>query len=479
MTWYTSLLFIVINYLFFPVSIYILLKKLFDFSSEYNFFLYAISLALAPPLLSVCIYYLLLLFPKQNDFFYIIFILLLFGIPFILNKKKSELITDLLVQTWTVLCSLNILEMLLLVIIIITNCSFLYLFYKIPLQANDPLLYFEISRYIYETKDVLVYPFQEPYFTGYYGPSWHPPSFHCLLVWSFMFQGGTLSVLLGKIFSAYFALVSCLLLIVSLCSKGRIVALTSALLLLLTPLYFSHVLISHIDAYRISCFLAASCWLVYFIDNPSKKNAIMLGVLVGFAMRAHAFGLLALPFICIGVLLLSPAKFKFRIESTLWVVFVSFLICGFDYGRIMFLSNSLIPGTEEEFGVYSLKHLKYQDFLETSRGIHSFQNIIWNGLLKGFSRIDLYGLSYWLTIGGVWVVISRKLRDSVTMVFGLQIVLYYILVILTIAFGKSILIKNSRYFLLIHPFVVYFSSLCICTCLEYFKSQGLKGKAQN
>ena len=473
MNWLVSLAFFIINFVMLPLSVYLLLTLFLHFSKKKIVFVYVVSMALSFPLLSFILYYVLILFPKQSDIFYVFLVLLILFCPFVLLLRDKQILYDLLIEIWTFIRKFKKIELVVASLIVLTNFIFICLFLVVPLNANDPLLYFEMARYIYETKDILIYPFQETYLTGYYGPSWHPPSFHCLLVWSFMFQGGTSSVLFGKIFTAYFSWVSCLLLFVSLYPKGGIVALMSALLLLFTPLYFSHVTISHIDAYRICCYLAASCWLIYFIENPAKRNAIMLGVLVGFAMRAHTFGLLALPFICIGVLLLCKVKFKFRIESALLVILVSFLICGFDYGRVMLLSNSLIPGTEEAFGVYSLKHLEYQAFLEASRGIHSFQDIIWNGLLKGFSRIDLYGLSYWFMIGGVGVAISRKLKDSVTMVFGLQIVLYYMLVILTIAFDKSLLIKNSRYYLLIHPFVVYFSSLCICTCLEYFKSQGL------
>jgi hypothetical protein len=460
MNWFIGFFFILVNFVMIPLAVYALLMRFLDFPEKNNLFILVISAALSMPLLSFLLNFVLILFPGLPNILYLFFILSLFGTFIPIFLRHTSCFRNPFTELKNIIFSLSVVEIIVLSISTVTLCSLFLLSFIKPLNANDPLIYFELSRYIFNEKNILIYPFMEPYLNGYYGPSWHPPAFHALLVWSFIFQGNAVFTHLGQLYAPYFALISSLLLLVTISRQNRLVALVSVCLLLSTPLYYTHVTISHIDSFRICCYLAATCWVIHLISFPSVRSAIVLGVLLGLAMRAHSFGLITFPFICMTIFLLFPEKSIKRFGIIGIVCFFSFLVCGFDYGRDILLHKTLLPGTEEAGSVYSVKDLGYQKFIHLSRGISNASDIVFNGLLKGFS-VELFGLSYWLMLCSFIVIGLKKKIDTVALVFGLQILFYYSLMIITVLLGKEMLIKNSRYFLLVQPFVVYFAAFLL------------------
>ena len=193
--------FIIFNFLFVPFSVYITFSKFLCFSKDKRLFILIISLSLAQSLLSLLLNYLLIFFPGRPNIFYSGIIGFIFVTPFFFTRKISFKELNPFIGLKTKLFEFSLIEIILLITFIGLSISLFFLSFIKPLIANDPLLYFEMSRYIFHEKDILIYPFFEPYQNGYYGPSWHPPAYHGLLVWSYIFQGNATYTYLGQLFA--------------------------------------------------------------------------------------------------------------------------------------------------------------------------------------------------------------------------------------------------------------------------------------
>lgn len=458
MNWLILLIFITVNFIILPLVVYAFLVHVLSPAKSYLLLILSISGVVSMAGLSWLLNFVLVLWPGQGDAFYLAVVLFCFLMLYMFSRHGWGQFNELGSELKIICRDLSLLELVLLLAILCLQASLIFLSFIKPLEANDPLVYFELAKYIYAEKNILIYPFMEAYKTGYYGPSWHPPAYHGLLVWSYMFQGNSFTTHLGQLFAPFFSLVSSMLLFVTVARQNRFLALISVFLLLSTPLYYTHVSIAHIDSFRISCFLAAICWLIYFLKSPLQRNVIILGLLAGFAMRAHAFGLIILPFIVLSVLILLKDQLKNKIYLLLLVCIFAASVCGFDYGRAVILNKTLMPGTEEVSAVYSIESLGYKEFLLVSRNISNFSDVVTNGIFEGF-HVKVFGLSYPLML--VWLVFlsHRRKMSNISLVFGLQILFYYSLVFCTTMLGSEMLIKNSRYFFLVHPFVAYFAAL--------------------
>lgn len=425
-----------------------------------------ILLALSPmvglSLFSMILFYLLFFIPGQNDYFYSIASLVPFVIPYALLLKFPHLGKGIIQGFGDVFKGISRFEFILTLGAIILCLSLIYLTLITPLFANDPLLYFEMSRYIYDSRSFRIYPMIEAYSTGYFQPSWHPPGYHALLVWSFIWQQSTQLSIFGKLIAAFSTIFTAILLFVMVKIRATsFTGIAAAIILLGTPLAYSHTAISHIDPIRMATFLGAVAAALLFLQRQDVRSAILLGLMIGFSMRAHASGILAIPIIGGAVLLLMEGGFKHRVALLSLTALSVIMISGFDWIRNFTLLGGVIPGTEELYKVYTIPNLDFDFYTKAKRGILGGSEILFNGILKGFFDINSFSLTYWLMLVGILVLLFKKRFTLLSRLFALQLAFYFFLVATTVAFGIDTLIKNIRYPLIMQPFVAYFGAVAM------------------
>ena len=114
--------------------------------------------------------------------------------------------------------------------------------------------------------------------------------------------------------------------------------------------------------------------------------------------------------------------------------------------------------------VWNLPNLHYNEWFFILRDLGNQTDRLFYGVLKGLSRIDWFGYSYYFFILAFYFYISGALKKSKNESYLLTkyllkiILIFFSIVILTYGLGDDTLIKNYRYQMTIQPFIALFTA---------------------
>lgn len=451
------LVFMVITFVMSSLSVYSLAYLAIKPDKEDMLKYLAISAPFGPCLISFAVYLLMYLIPLQSDFFYIAAVFVLLSACMAYSCLNFSIILEPYRQLLSIYHKGKLSKVLLVVLILLIISLFIITAFS-PIFANDPLQYFLEGRYLYLEKDSSLYPFTS-YLTGYYSQTRHPPFYSVLITWSYFFLEDPNITLFGRLISPFFIIYGALIFIAMSGAKHRSTALLSALATYGTPLVYMLVSVSHIDVFRLTTYLASACW-IYMVSKKGKTSiAIVAGVAVGLSMRVHASAILLFPFLGVGYLIISQDKLSRKVVLSLFMILGMLLACGADYYRNIMVYGDIISGTEEVLDVYSIEGLNYGEYIDIRRDIDTIPSIILNGILKGFTDIGFFGFAYWLAGISIMMILRSRKFTKMELIYLFQVLLFYSVVLISVLLGKNFIIKNSRYFLMVQPFVAYFAAV--------------------
>lgn len=323
-----------------------------------------------------------------------------------------------------------------------------------PQFANDPLSYLTQGRFFAAERAGGIYPFLN-HASGYYAHSQHPPFFSVLLSWAYLFQGHTESSYFGKFITMHFVFCSLMAPHAFRFFKTVNFNVLFGLFLLGTPLMTSMVVVGHVDVIRSCVYLYGAVWAGLLFEGTSLGRLAAVGIALGFASRVHATCLVVPVFVLGAYVLFAWQPFLHKVKAASMVAAFVFLVSGWDYGYLMSLYGGLGLRTEEALSLYQIKSLHYGEYVKITRGIATLPDLVVNGLLRGFSSFTKYSLSYWFMLAGV--LMNLRGMASREKLFLAQVGFFFLLMAVTVSMGNVILVKNSRYLMMVQPFVAYFA----------------------
>jgi hypothetical protein len=323
-----------------------------------------------------------------------------------------------------------------------------------PQLANDPLSYLTQGRFFAQERAGDIFPFLN-HASGFYSRSQHPPFFTVLLSWAYLFQGSLASSYFSKFIIMYY--VFCCLVAAHAFDffKTYFFNMLFGLMLICTPLMASMVIVGHVDVLRASAYLYCAIWAGLLFNNSRISVFVAVGVVVGLSIRVHATCLVVPVFLLFSYFIFGSESYFIKFKVCCYVAVSAFAVAGLDYMYIVFKYGSFGLHTEEVLPVYSVEKLNYNEYVALSRGVFNVQDVVSNGIFRGFTALSKYSLTYWMMLVGVLLNV-RKMK-YLEKTFLAQIVLFHLLMIATVCMGNIVLIKNSRYLLMMQPFVAYFA----------------------
>lgn len=448
--------FFFVTFLLSSASLYSLAGRFVAEREGNGLLILAVAAPFGPPLVSLLLYYALYLFPGGSDLSYIGFVVCSLVALSWCAVLRPGFWGRMGAAASSAFLGLSRGEKLLFAVLVLLLLSLFAIAAAYPVYANDPVQYFLEGKYVYLEKDSSLYPFVS-YHTGYMTHTRHPPFYTMLIVWSYLFTSNPDVTLLGRLMAPWYAVYGAFLFLALFAGKKSALGVLAALFTFGTPLVYHLVVVAHIDVFRVVTALAAAAWVWLLIGDERKGMALVAGVAVGFAMRVHASSVLVYPFLMVAYFMLSSAPWKER--AWLWGALTvgAFVVCGPDYLRNIFVYGDILSGTEEVQAVYSLDMMHYGDYVSISRGIYTLKEQIMNGILRGFSSYNFFGLSY--VFGLLGILLSVRRLKKIEIIFLSQIVLFYCVLVLSVVLGMNFIIKNPRYLLMIQPFVAYFAAV--------------------
>ena len=354
--------------------------------------------------------------------------------------------------------------------------------FGMPLMASDPLEYASLSEVIYLDKSLESYPLAPSTEQGFYARSSHPPAFHMMIVYSYIWQGGGDSSRLLRLieFHYLFAFVALLALTTyKAMSPGRSRNMAVALSLLFTmsiPFYVSLVTAFHIDPIRIPLFLNGMVFVAALLERESvwekeskRKKGLMLkdgklftapivltGVAVGFGMFAHSIGILLLPFTQGAYFLVTRSSFWRRCA-----ICTVFGLTALFIGAGQYVQNTIdfgVPFHDSE-PVWELPQVDHKTDVRYRRDLVDLRQRIHNGILAWVYKNGVFGGIHNLAVLSVLLFWRPIWANRYARVMVLGVMQFYAIAAVTMSLGVDIMIKNIRYMLTLMPFLVVLASI--------------------
>jgi len=454
---------LIFTYLISSIVIFLVLGQFSFIKTNHSRLFWGLSFGLGPIFISWILACLLALFPKQSNLFYLSIIYTLFLFMLSISYKAFPLwISGFKAQFFHLR---RIEKFVLMIIVFLLILNFL-LIVVIPNFFSDSLDYMHMAKIIAKNRDLSLYPMVSSHTTRSLIASWtHPVGYMGVYVWTYL-GSPVLNLNLSLQITSYFYAVSLLLAFISFFDKKDILlSLLSCLLLMSTPLYFYQVYQASIDPIRCYTFCIALMFLTKIIQferesDNSFKNYLLLGFLLGMACFSHSIGFLSLPIACAIYFLLSSQAFLIKIRNITLFCMIPILIIAPRFWVNYKTFHSLITDTSP---VWGLKTIEYNPTLNIIRGLGTSFERIFYGLFKGFTKIKIFGVAYWIMIGGLvffkFNFQAWKKKDfyqsSNLFIFisALVVLCFYSMALVSFLLNMNLFIKNDRYILTMQPFV--------------------------
>jgi len=423
--------------------------------------LFFLTAGLGPIIISLLLTRFYQLLPYHSDAFYLAGVSVCFLPLLILGRRKLHLAADILADGRAFLAERISWkcwpEMIILALASILTVGATIQGVWNPLTSQDALGYATLSRLIHNYGNVEFYPSTEadPQ-TGFYYPSSHPLAYPALIAWHYMLQGTGEYAGLMKIIAPIYTIHCLLLLWHLLANRGRFAGPMAMLLFIGTPWVYRLTHICHIDPLRVYVFVLAFVWLRELLRRPGWAWTVLAGIAVGASMFSHSAGLLTLPFFAFIYFIMAHEKLAQRIVRIAAICVIAVALGGPRY-----IQNFIAAGSpvSDDTRVWSMPELGYKEYLRHDRGLVTQSERLFNGMLKGFTKLRYFGLTHWLCAAAVIFGLKRILTDGLSSAFLWVLILFYGLVAITFVIGMDLVIKNDRYFITVQPFIAYHGGL--------------------
>ncbi|MDP3254309.1 MAG: glycosyltransferase family 39 protein [Hydrogenophaga sp.] len=355
------------------------------------------------------------------------------------------------------------------VILAICVCALLYLALALPLTENDSLEYGLVGRAIYEAHSLRVYPLLDPdqAASGFFAPWTHPPLYTSLIYLTYVLEGSAEHALLMKFLAPWFMLTAAW----GVFALGRLhgpnSARVAALLFMTTPLLSVGAQTAAIDALPVAGMVLMMLALIGF--DPERRSAsIYTGLLVGLALWTHSQAILYIP-ILVGTVIVSGGLRAWRSSAVFVLKAIVTIACvaAFPYFRNLAIYGSVISDNPV---VFALPSLDWDSYFKYARSIYDWSTRLQYGVLKGLLSLRSFGLLFWIgLVATAYLFFSGTLRRWLAQLvsaprsqwepMGPTLVslcicgIYFAGVLLSLAVGTDLMVKNDRYLLVLVPAV--------------------------
>ncbi len=354
--------------------------------------------------------------------------------------------------------------------------------FGMPLMASDPLEYAALSEVIYQDKSLDNYPLDPSTEQGFYARSSHPPAFHMMIVYSYIWQDGAGTSRLLRLIELHYLFAFAALLVLA-CYKAtkpgraRNMALALSLLFAMsTPFYVGLVLAFHIDPVRIPLFMLGLVMAAALLqretgwEKEKKKSkgltlkdgkffsapVLLTGVVVGFGMFAHSIGILVLPFTQGAYFLLTRSSFWRRCA-----ICTVFGLTALFVGAGQYVQNTIdfgVPFHDSE-PIWELPQVDHKTDVRYRRNLVTTQQRIQNGLFVWFFQPTIYGWIHQVMLISLLLYWRQIWASRMGKVMLIGLLEFYAIAALTMSIGIDLVIKNIRYMLTIMPFLVVLAAI--------------------
>ncbi len=444
------------------VTVFLALSRLSRFDRQSTWPMFLISIGIGPVAISWILVQAIRLFPGHGNFFYLTVMLAatLAILAWGWDKNRWRIIQSSATKGFKAVLTWRPVEKIMGVILAVVVLSNLFLAIFAPATENDAIQYITVAKMMIERHSFDFYPVVQPQPNGFYAISSHPLGFMGMYLSTYILQNSDALSPFIKIVSPLFVIFTLSALWGAFRQSRPIYPITASLVLICTPCYFIQSSQLSIDSFRMYLLFAAVLWMIEFCKRsaPDMGMAIAVGVVAGLSMYSHSIGLLfTLPLIMPIYLLFHPKPWREWFRDGLLIVCVALFFGGYRIVANMILFGSPIC---DHLPVYDLKNIKYNEYVWYAAKMFNLKDKIFHGLLKGFTNLRSFGLSYWLSIGIVPIIFLNfiKKRCGSTERFLLSgviavIVLFYGAVILSLCLNMHVFIANVRYLMTIQPFI--------------------------
>ncbi|MEZ4979960.1 MAG: hypothetical protein R2772_11800 [Chitinophagales bacterium] len=461
-----------LTYLVSSTSLVVIFFQISRCAREQALSFFYICLSVGPVFLSFVLSILLVILPNQTAQFYLAVTLLILFCPFVFFPTQFKLLSAtikyLIKEFAEILCQFNLTSMVFYFFIAVIFLLFLNALI-FPLTGNDSLEYAQVGRILFNEHNLSIYPVLDSSSTrGFYAPWSHPPAYVVLHFWGFLIQGSADYAGVIRFTAPYFLVATALTLAHFAGSIRSYAGCMAALVYVSTPMVFWGGLDGSVDPLRIATFFSAIL-AIYIFRHRDKWELSVLVLLLVFALYSHSINILILPIFLALFPLLRSGSWKSRLSYVAVIACISVLLTP-SYFKNIYLFGNVVSDMPD---LWALDHLQYKEYFAIERGIDGIARKIVNGVLKGWSNLQLFGITYWLflisTIAwllGKYKQFGKEIKklhsrsytlDLSLMSFTLLIVIgFYSGVILSVLLGLDILIKNARYLLVAQPFISLF-----------------------
>ncbi len=326
--------------------------------------------------------------------------------------------------------------------------------FLLPMTGADQMSYFAAAGQLYQKMSFTNYPFYSQNITGLTTAWTHPPGFIGLILWHDMLQGHAAYAGIGRLIAPFFALCTAACVFMELKPCATRISFLGVLLLLSTPMFLYGAVTHHIDPIRIYTFFIFFILLRQTLEHHcTSSSGLVLGITLGLALFCHSINILIFPILAVAILIFSEKTYH---QAWQYILVLITSIC---FVLDDFIRNYQVFGSFLQDSNLIWEIIEHNNFVEQARGIDTLPKKMFNGFFQGWSKIQFFGITYWLLLilGSIWCFSKScksfcKLPMS-TRYYGTIVLIFFSMVLVSIIFSSLIFIKNPRYFLTIQPLI--------------------------
>lgn len=346
---------------------------------------------------------------------------------------------------------------------------------QLPLLQNDSLEYATVGRELFHARSFDVYPLldSEHSLSGFFAPWTHPPLYVSLVYLMNVFQGHASEPGLMRLIAPWFLITA----VYCLTCIGRLhswrLGLMAAVSLISAPLLFLGADSALLDALPVAGFVLIIA-VMLGVKSDSKMYGLAIGLALGLALWTHSQAILLIGLLAVAVV----AQFGFLQPVRIIRVLSLAGLVALAVAAAPYIRNYLIFGSpiSDNPLVFAMPELDWRGYFEFNRGLDHPVAIVQYGIFKGWFSLEAYGPVFWiwllglvfwfwlLGVKGLWQLASKGYESDVLAGMGVcgaarpVICLSFVLaltylagVVVSVAIGVDLMIRNERYMLMIVP----------------------------
>lgn len=355
---------------------------------------------------------------------------------------------------------------------LIMSAPIIYFSLYRPLIENDALEYMLAARVLFKMRSLEIFPLvaTEAGAQGFIAPWTHPPLYVSLLYATFLGHDLHEASAISRLVSPFFLITAAIgISLIGFSISLRRGLLASALYLCI-PLLAIGAEGSSIDPLPAAA-CVVSVLLLVCVDLSKTPALIWAGVIVGAALLSHSQAVLLLPIflLCVYTYRGEPRGMIAFLRTSMYLLFFSLCIPGYFYFKNIISFGAVVSDNPS---IYQLPALEWRAYFEYTRQLSDWVGVVVYGVFKGLSRPGSFGLIYWLFLMALALRVfqySRSLGHERDVSFNTEsrataicltfVFAYFLILMISLLFGRIDLIKNDRYPLLVSGPLAIFTAL--------------------